>query len=312
MTKYSLLLVALLILPSILFVQCKKPKTTEAQEETQIDASISEINTEATKYIDSSEGTVIDDSQTTVTTTDNNEPPVIEKTKTITDKTEPPVIEKTKTTTVDNTKPVVIEKTKTITVDNTEPTVIEKTKTITVEKPATPEYADFSLKSVKATIEGTSTLHSWVSNVTKIEGKGSFQIKENMLASIKDAEIKIPVKGIKSEEGKKMDNKTYETFKSDEYPYIIYTFNNAVVKINESNDVSMETTGKLTMAGVSKSVPISAHGKLLPNGELQLTVSKKLKMTDFNMEPPVMFLGTIKVGDEITVSFDFVLYKSNN
>ncbi len=307
MTKYSRLLVALFILPSILFVQCKNPNTTEAQEETQIDASISEIDTEA---IDSTEGAVIDDSQTTVTTTDNNEPPVIEKTKTITDKTEPPVIEKTKKTTVDNTKPVVIEETKTITVDNTEPTVIEKTKTITVEKPAAPEYADFYMKSVKATIEGTSTLHGWESNVTIIEGKGSFQLKDNMLASIKNAEVKIAVKGIKSEEGKKMDNKTYETFKSDDYPYIVYTFSNAEVKIKESSAVSMETTGKLSMAGVSKSVPIAAHGKVLPNGDLQLTVSKKLKMTDFNMEPPVMFLGTIKVGDEITVNFDFVLSKN--
>ena len=165
---------------------------------------------------------------------------------------------------------------------------------------------------MKAIIVGTSTLHAWESNITLIEGKGSFQLKDNMLATIKDAEIKIPVKGIKSEEGKKMDNKTYETFKSDEYPYIIYTFSNAVVKINESQVVSMETIGNLNMAGVSRSVPISAHGKALPNGDLQLTVSKKIKMTDFNMEPPVMFLGTIKVGDEITVSFDFVLYKSNN
>jgi hypothetical protein len=61
------------------------------------------------------------------------------------------------------------------------------------------------------------------------------------------------------------------------------------------------------MAGTSKPVSLSATGKQLPNGDLQLTVSKKIKMTDYNIEPPVMFLGTIKVGDEITVSFDFEL-----
>ncbi len=172
--------------------------------------------------------------------------------------------------------------------------------------------ANFFMKSVKATIKGTSTLHAWESDVTIIEGKGTFQIKDNKLAFIKDAEIKIPVTGIKSKEGKIMDAKTYETFKSDEFPFITYSFNNATVKISESRMVSMETVGELSMAGVSKSVPISAYGKVLPNGDLQLTVSKKLKMTDYNMEPPVMFFGTVKVGDEITVNFNFVLSQANN
>jgi hypothetical protein len=64
------------------------------------------------------------------------------------------------------------------------------------------------------------------------------------------------------------------------------------------------------MAGASKSVSLLASGKELPNGDLQLSVSKTIKMTDFGMEPPVMFLGTIKVGNEITVSFDFILAKN--
>jgi hypothetical protein len=49
---------------------------------------------------------------------------------------------------------------------------------------------------------------------------------------------------------------------------------------------------------------VQAKYKILPNGELQLTVSKKLKMTDFKMEPPTAMMGTIKVGDEVTVIFD--------
>lgn len=201
---------------------------------------------------------------------------------------------------------------KKITFDIPKPLVLATLHTSVYEKASVVLPTDFFMKSVKATIKGTSTLHDWESDVTIIEGQGSFQLKDNMLASIKDAEIKIPVKGIISREGKKMDAKTYETFKSDKYPYIKYSFSNAEVKMNKSRVVSMETIGNLSMAGVSKSVPISAYGKLLPNGDLQLNVSKTIKMTDFNMEPPVMFLGTIKVGDEITVIFDFVLSKINN
>lgn len=179
----------------------------------------------------------------------------------------------------------------------------------TIPTPKAPKvaYAAFSLNSKKAVIKGSSSLHDWESAITQMEGKGSFETKDDVLVGVKDVEIKIAVKGIKSTEGKKMDNKTYETFKADKNPYITYTLSNAVVKTNASNMVTIEALGKLTMAGNTQSAPLSATGKKLPNGDLQLSFSKKLKMTDFKMEPPDMLLGTIKVGDEITVDFDFVL-----
>lgn len=179
----------------------------------------------------------------------------------------------------------------------------------TVSTPKSPKVAQvaFTLKPTKAVIKGSSSLHDWESAITQMEGKGSFETKDDALVAVKDVVIKIAVKGIKSKEGKKMDNKTYETFNADKNPYITYTLSNAVVKVNASSAVTLEAAGKLTMAGNTQSTPLSATGKKLPNGDLQLSFSKKLKMTDFKMEPPVMLLGTIKVGDEITVDFDFVL-----
>lgn len=172
------------------------------------------------------------------------------------------------------------------------------------------KLSEFTLKSSKALIKGSSTLHDWESKITKIEGKGSFQTKDNVLVALKDVEIKIDVKGIKSKEGKKMDDKTYETFKSDKNPSIVYTFENAAVKMGASNAVTVEASGKLSMAGTTQSVSLTANGTMLANGDLQLSTSKKIKMTDYKMEPPVMMLGTLKVGNEVTVSFDFVLEKT--
>ena len=301
MKKYSLLLTASGIIMSIAFVQCKKPVTTGEKVKTQIENTISVDTSESKIYISSSESIVIENLKTT--TSEKLKPIVVDKPKPRISDTPKPIIDyKPVLTTTDNPKPIVVKPI---------PTTTEPQATA-VDKPVALVSADFSLKSVKATIEGTSTLHKWVSKITIMEGKGLFQLKDNMLASIKNAEIKIAVEGIISEKGKKMDNKTYETFKSDEYPYITYTFSNAVIKIDDSNIVSMEAAGTLCMAGVSKLDSITANGKKLPNGDLQLTVSKIIKMTDFNMKPPVMFLGTIKVGDEITVNFDFVLYEINN
>ena len=318
MKKYSLLLAASGFVMSIAFVQCKKPVTTGEKVKTQIESTISVDTSKSKSIISNSESTVIEKSITT--TSDKLKPIVVDKPKpTTTDSPKPIVVDKSKPTTSDTPKSIIVDKPVPTTTDNPKPIVIKPIPTTTdkpeetsVDKPATLVSADFSLKSVMATIEGTSTLHKWMSKITIMEGKGLFQLKDNELASIKNAEIKIAVEGIISEKGNKMDNKTYETFKSDEYPYITYTFSNAVIKINESNVVSMEATGTLSMAGVSKLNSITANGKKLPNGDLQLTVSKIIKMTDFSMKPPVMFLGTIKVGNEITVNFDFVLYKTNN
>jgi polyisoprenoid-binding protein YceI len=171
--------------------------------------------------------------------------------------------------------------------------------------------SSYALKSVKATIQGTSSLHDWESNITKIQFKGSLLSDGKTLKTIKDVEVKVPVESIKSKEGKIMDNKTYNAFKYEQNPFIIYSFSMAQAK-TVNNAVTIETTGNLTMAGVTKPIPLSAKGNVLPNGDLQLAISRKLKMTDFKMVPPTAMMGAIKVGDEVTVNFDLVLTQTQN
>jgi hypothetical protein len=322
MIKYSLSLLASGIVISMAFLQCNTPATTEAEETIQLDSSLAVMTAESEMDsvvipLDKMVATAIDKPVVAITvekpkvTTANKPVVAVTKPKTIAIiKPEPVAAPKPTATTTDNPKVVTVEKPVAAT-PTEKPVVVAAEKPIAAptEKPIALISADFSLKAVNAIIKGTSTLHDWESKVTIMEGGGSFQLKDNVLASIKDAEIKILVRGIISEEGDKMDNKTYEAFQSDRYPYIIYSFSNAVININDAHVVSVATTGNLSMAGASRPVALLANGKELPNGDLQLTVSKTIKMTDFNMEPPTMFLGTIKVGDEITVSFDFVLSK---
>lgn len=180
-------------------------------------------------------------------------------------------------------------------------------KTENEPKPVAPVISNFSVKSAKGSIGGTSNLHDWEMEITKIECKGTFQSVGNEVEAVKNVEVKIPVKNIKSEEGKIMDEKTYKAFESDKNPHIIYTFSSADVKTDGSGAVTIEASGNLSMAGTSKPVSITAKGKVLPNGDLQFSVSKKLNMTEFKMDPPTALMGAIKVGPEVTVKFDLVL-----
>ncbi|HTJ49635.1 MAG TPA: YceI family protein [Cyclobacteriaceae bacterium] len=174
----------------------------------------------------------------------------------------------------------------------------------------TTSVQDFTIKSTKAFIHGTSSLHDWESDITKIQCKGSFQSQNNRLKTLDNVEVKIMVEGIKSKEGKIMDHKTYEAFISDKNPFIIYSFASAKVVIDGLKNVTIEALGNLTMAGVTIPTTLIAKGKELPNGDLQLTVIKKLKMSEFNMKPPTAVLGTIKVGDEVTVNFSMVVIRA--
>lgn len=159
------------------------------------------------------------------------------------------------------------------------------------------------VKAFKMTVKGISSLHDWESVVEKIDCRGLLTMSEDAI-EIKDMIIKIPVTGIKSTKGKMMDNKTYDAFKHEKYPFIIFTLSSK--RVNESN-ATIDVKGNISMAGITKAITLTVNCKILSNGELQVTGSKKLIMTEFQMEPPTAMMGTIKVGDEVVVSFDLTL-----
>lgn len=166
--------------------------------------------------------------------------------------------------------------------------------------------APYKIKTSKMTVAGTSSLHEWESEVTQVEWTGSFDVENNMLKAIKDVTVKIPVTSIKSTKGKIMDNKTYDAFEYEKNPHILFRLTDAKITGTAANLV-INASGTLTMKGVTKNITLTVTGKLLANGDLQLTGTRKLNMKDFTMEPPTAMMGAIKVGEEVTVKFDLTI-----
>jgi YceI-like domain len=173
----------------------------------------------------------------------------------------------------------------------------------------TVQAQDFVLKASKSTIQGTSSLHDWESTITKLEYKGNFTVENKLVKSIKSVEVTIPVVSIKSTKGKMMDNKTYDAFLYEKNPTITFLLTNSQLR-PEGSGQAFDATGYLTMAGMMKTIKLTGLVKVLANGDVQLTLSKKLKMTDFKMEQPTAMMGTITVGDEVTLNFDLTLTPS--
>ena len=165
------------------------------------------------------------------------------------------------------------------------------------------------IKNHKVTVKGTSTVHEWESAIEKLECNTSYKIQDNELVDIKDAEMKFYVESIKSTKGKVMDKKTYDAFASDKFPWITFKLKSERINTQAS---TVDLKGSLTMAGTTNPIELVANYKVLANGDLQIIGNKKLKMTEFNMVPPKAMLGTIKVGDEVTIDFDITLSNANN
>lgn len=183
---------------------------------------------------------------------------------------------------------------------------------ITVGLLVTPVYLQaqsFKVKNYKMVVQGTSSLHDWESVVEEMECKGTYVLNDNVLTAVSQVVVKIPVISIKSTKGKIMDNKTYDAFDYKKNPEIVFALK--AQTINPKNS-TMELAGSLAMAGVVKPVNVTVTYKVLSSGELQIIGSKKIVMTDFGMEPPTAMMGTIKVGNDVSVYFEITLTNTPN
>lgn len=148
-------------------------------------------------------------------------------------------------------------------------------------------------------IKGTSNLHDWESKVQQISGQVTTKTNGNTLESLTSVTITIPVSSIKS--GKSiMDSKTYDALNNEKFPSI--TFIAGTGSIQAGNVIS--TSGKLTVAGVTRDVTLKVTYSVAADGQLKVKGSTKFKMTDFKVNPPTALLGTLKTGNEVEIVFD--------
>ena len=160
----------------------------------------------------------------------------------------------------------------------------------------------YTLKSHKMSVDGTSSLHDWTSDVTKVDWSGKLTVEGNSVKAISDVNLKIAVADIKSEKGGMMDDKTYEAFKSEQNPNITFKLTSATV-----TGPTIKANGSLTMAGVTKPIVMTVTSKVLADGSVHFSGSQVINMKDYKMVPPKAVMGTIKVGEKVTVLFELTV-----
>ncbi|MCK6692864.1 MAG: YceI family protein [Thermoanaerobaculia bacterium] len=161
------------------------------------------------------------------------------------------------------------------------------------------------------TIKGSSNLHDWESTAKEARANGAVSIENGELKAISSLTVEVPVKSIKSPKGNIMDNKTYDALKAKSNPTIIFKLEkiNSLVKKGDAYDIS--ATGNLTIAGVTNKIDLQVKGKV--NGDATtFSGSKKLKMTDYKIDPPTALFGTMTTGNDIEVVFSVTMKQLYN
>lgn len=161
--------------------------------------------------------------------------------------------------------------------------------------------------TLKTTIAGTSNIHDWEMHSQK--GTATAVVALNPsggVASVSNIQFVLPAESLKSEH-KKMDDNTYKALKTSKNPNISFAAGTTTLRANGANGFILNTTGKLTISGVTKDVNLVANGVVNADKSISFTGSYKLKMTEYKVDPPTAMLGAIKTGDGIEVKYNLIL-----
>lgn len=148
-------------------------------------------------------------------------------------------------------------------------------------------------------ISGTSTLNEWTMTSKDTKYQAMFEVSpEGKLVRIPSLTLTVRSESLKSGHSA-MDKNAYSTLNTS-------TFKNIVFELASSSILDTQATceGNLTVAGVTRKISVEGTVRVLPDKSFLISGTKKLKMSDFNVEPPTFMFGTVTTGDEITVSFN--------
>jgi polyisoprenoid-binding protein YceI len=166
---------------------------------------------------------------------------------------------------------------------------------------------DFSARS-QISVEGTSTVHDWSCEVESFSGQVTMdRSADDPLDNVTGTSLTIPVAEMECGRNT-MNRKLREAFKADDHPDLSFTAEKITVKNDESGAPStLSVPGNLTMAGVTRSIEVSARGEQTSDGHLKFTGQHELNMTTYDMDPPTAMFGTIRTGEDVVVQFEILI-----
>lgn len=174
----------------------------------------------------------------------------------------------------------------------------------------TPRNMEFTPES-RVWVAGTSTVKSWTCQAGVPDGavKTSAPIASlsDVGAAVASATLSVKVAALNCDDNDKMNEHMRKALKADAAPVITFEMASAAAAVSDDGQWVATIRGSLAMAGETRPVEIAASASLREDGAITLKGVTALNMKEWGMKPPSLFLGTMKVGENVQVHFDIVL-----
>lgn len=156
--------------------------------------------------------------------------------------------------------------------------------------------------------DGTSTVRSWSCKATQINATidGAVNAATAVLAgekAVATVELAFPTAQLDCE-NRTMNGHMMKALNADQHAQIRFTLTDYT--LTAGSPASGQLQGTLLLNGQSHPIAFPATFASA-DGALRVTGAYELKMTDWGVEPPRLMLGTLRVGEMITVNFDLLL-----
>jgi len=151
------------------------------------------------------------------------------------------------------------------------------------------------------TINGTSSLHDWEEKVEKFDVNLNLTFREKEISAIDMVSLTCKSVSINSDNSI-MTHKTHNALQVEKYPEIIFKLVSVDHLTSKNGNFSGTLVGDIILAGVTKRIQLTFAGTHTGN-KITIKGSKELNMNDFKIKPPTAMMGTLKTGEQITVSF---------
>ena len=161
----------------------------------------------------------------------------------------------------------------------------------------------------KLWVDGGSSIKSWsckagdVNAVVEAAPNGIAQVAAGE-KGVRTVKVTLPSEKMDCGNGT-MNEHMKKALKVSENPTIEFKLVNYDVA-RGAEGVTGTLNGTLTLGGVTKPIASPATGKN-EGGALRVNGAYELTMTDYELKPPTLMFGRIKVRDQVTVKFDLLL-----
>jgi polyisoprenoid-binding protein YceI len=165
---------------------------------------------------------------------------------------------------------------------------------------STPDSMTLSTES-RLWLEGTSTARAFKCTAGTLDVVVASKPDAAPSKLVQSASLVVPVSSLDCK-NKTMNEHMKKALKAGDNPKISWKLDSYSV-----TGTTVLMSGLLTIAGRTNPIEITGTGSADSKGVIRMTGSKQFNMTEYGVKPPSLMLGTMKVRDPVTVSFDLVL-----